>query len=67
MTDNHKAIAQKLVSIGNIKVLGQPVGVLILQFDKLCLSGIFKNASITEIIESAALVTQQMLVVSGAI
>lgn len=53
--------AKKIASFGTFAFLGQLVGVLILQFDTLCISKIIKDSSITGIYNTAALIAQQLM------
>lgn len=62
-----KQVAKTIASMGTFAFLGQLVGVLILQFDTLSVSGILKTPAITGIYNSAALIAQQMMFVPAAI
>jgi len=62
-----RSIAKRIFKIGSWAFLGQAVGAILLRFDTLCISGIMKDAEATGIYNTAALASQQMVVISGGI
>ena len=61
------ALLKRMLSIGLFAFLGQSVGVVLLQFDTLCISGIMKNPEATGIYSTAALAYQQLIALVGGI
>lgn len=59
--------AGRLTKIGIYAFLGQLVGALILQFDTLCLSAVLKDPETTGLYNTAAIVSQHMLALPGAL
>jgi O-antigen/teichoic acid export membrane protein len=61
------ALLKRMLAIGLFAFLGQSVGVVLLQFDTLCISGIMKNPEATGIYNTAALAYQQLIALVGGI
>jgi stage V sporulation protein B len=61
------ALLKRMLAIGLFAFLGQSVGVVLLQFDTLCISGIMKNPEATGVYNTAALAYQQLIALVGGI
>lgn len=61
------SMAKNIIRIGSWAFLGQAVGTVLLQFDTLCVSGIMKDAEATGIYNTAALISQQLVSISGGV
>jgi stage V sporulation protein B len=62
-----KTLLKRMLRIGLYAFLGQSVGVVLLQFDTLCISGIMKDPGATGVYNTAALAYQQLIALVGGI
>jgi O-antigen/teichoic acid export membrane protein len=63
----NSGIAKRIGAIGGFSFLSQLMGVLIIQFDTLTVSGILRDPAATGIYNTAALVVQHLMVIPGSI
>jgi len=60
-------LLRRMLRIGMFAFLGRAVGTILLHFDTLCISGIMKDPEATGIYNTAAIASQQLMVLIGGI